>query len=52
MLIVVKLKTVKKLELFLWDGGFKTHGARCSSVVRAFAHGVMGRRNDPSWWIQ
>ena len=25
-------------------------GARCSSVVRAFAHGAMGRRVDPSWW--
>ena len=25
-------------------------GARCSSVVRTFAHGVMGRRIDPSWW--
>ena len=25
------------------------HGARCSSVVRAFAHGAMGRRIDPSW---
>ena len=25
-------------------------GARCSSVVRAFAHGTMGRRIDPSWW--
>ena len=24
-------------------------GARCSSVVRAFAHGMMGRRIDPSW---
>ena len=24
-------------------------GARCSSVVRAFAHGVMGRRIEPSW---
>ena len=24
-------------------------GARCSSVVRAFAHGVMGRQIDPSW---
>ena len=22
----------------------------CSSVVRAFAHGAMGRRIDPSWW--
>ena len=30
----------------------ETHysGARCSSVVRAFAHGVTGRRIDPSWW--
>ena len=26
-----------------------TKGARCSSVVRAFAHGAMGRRIDPSW---
>ena len=26
-------------------------GARCSSVVRAFAHGAMGRRIDPSWGI-
>ena len=24
-------------------------GARCSSMVRAFAHGAMGRRFDPSW---
>ena len=24
-------------------------GARCSSVVRAFAHGAMGCRIDPSW---
>ena len=24
-------------------------GARCSSVVRAFAHGVMGHWIDPSW---
>ena len=23
-------------------------GARCSSMVRAFAHGAMGRRIDPS----
>ena len=26
-----------------------TGGARCSSVVTAFAHGAMGRRIDPSW---
>ena len=25
------------------------YGARCSSMVRAFAHGTMGRRIDPSW---
>ena len=25
-------------------------GARCSSVVRVFAHGAMGHRIDPSWW--
>ena len=25
-------------------------GARCSSVVKAFVHGAMGRRIDPSWW--
>ena len=24
-------------------------GARCSSVVRAFAHGAMGHQIDPSW---
>ena len=24
-------------------------GARCSSMVRVFAHGAMGRRIDPSW---
>ena len=25
-------------------------GSRCSSIVRAFAHGVMGRLINPSWW--
>ena len=29
--------------------GGPTEGARCSSVVRAFAHGAMGRPIDPSW---
>ena len=28
---------------------FCATGARCSSVVRASAHGAMGRRIDPSW---
>ena len=27
---------------------FLIRGVRCSSVVRAFAHGVMGCRTDPS----
>ena len=27
----------------------ESKGARCSSVVRAFAHGAMGHRIDPSW---
>ena len=27
--------------------GLFQSGARCSSVVRVFAHGVMGRRIDP-----
>ena len=34
------------LVTFQYDSQFQ--GARCSSVVRAFAHGVMGRRIDPS----
>ena len=25
-------------------------GARCSSMVRVFTHGAMGRHIDPSWW--
>ena len=33
----------------LHDLPHKIGGARCSSVVRAFAHGAMGRRIDPSW---
>ena len=31
------------------DGSIPRGGARCISVVRAFAHGVMGRRIDHSW---
>ena len=30
-------------------GIYTERGARYSSVVRAFAHGAMGRRIDPSW---
>ena len=32
---------------YLWT--FFDDGARCSSVIRAFAHGAMGRRIDLSW---
>ena len=31
------------------DASSSSCGARCSSVVRAFTHGAMGRRVDPSW---
>ena len=31
-----------------FKGALSGRGARCSSVVRAFAHGAMGRRIDPS----
>ena len=33
-----------------WVVGSILHGgARCSSVIRAFAHDAMGRRIDLSW---
>ena len=32
------------------DISMHVKGARCSSVVRTFAHGAMGRRIEPSWW--
>ena len=36
-----------------WVIGSILHtGARLSSVVRAFAHGAMGHRIDPSWWSE
>ena len=40
---------IRALDL-LWAGdGTEVRRVRCSSVVRAFAHGAMGRRIDPSW---
>ena len=33
-----------------WVVSLGCPGARCSSVVRAFAHGAMGRLINPSWW--
>ena len=45
---------VQAIAVRLVDTGFTSwywpQGARCSSVVRAFAHGAMGHRIDPSWW--
>ena len=35
--------------LHQWLLSLSDLGARCSSVVRAFAHGVMSSRIDPSW---
>ena len=35
--------------MYSYHSGFTIAGARCSSVVRAFAQGAMGRRIDPSW---
>ena len=42
MVVVVMLLWLFLVLLLLW-------GARCSSVVREFAHGAMGHRIDPSW---
>ena len=36
-------------HLHLQSTASVAQGARYSSVVRAFAHGAMGRRIDPSW---
>ena len=43
--IVIALKQVSAIDR--WS--CFTLGARCSSVVRAFAHGAMGHRIDPAW---
>ena len=39
---------LKHIVLFIYSTPV-WKGARCSSVVIAYAHGVMGRRIDPSW---
>ena len=44
------LKKLKYSFFLSFIHSFFLFGARCSSVVRAFAHGAMGRRIDPSWW--
>ena len=53
---LIMSKTLLPMAVFLYTdqnklGDTKTRpGARCSSVVRAFTHGWMGRWIDPSWW--
>ena len=47
MAITIMFGKVGKINNYL----ISDDGARCSSVVRAFAHGEMGRRIDPSLWI-
>ena len=43
------LNTTSYMTSDIWLKTIMRGGARCSSVVRAFAHGAMGRRIDPSW---
>ena len=45
-----EIKEIEKTNLAQLKTGFPHYRARCSSVVRAFAHGVLGRGIDPSWW--
>ena len=35
------------INIWLW---YYNRGARCSSMVRVFAHGAMDCRINPSWW--
>ena len=51
-------KSLEKLEKFIFNDMLNTfylwlfvfmEGARCSSVVRTFARGAMGRQIDPSY---
>ena len=50
-IIIVKetYDIVHTMKLTMNCHTLKQVGARCSSMVRAFAHGAMGRRIDPSW---
>ena len=58
-LFLNRILLLKRVDQFLLPHTSTTHsstlrvilaaGARCSSVVRAFARGAMGRRIDPSW---
>ena len=49
MLETVKNCLMRKPKVRIALGLASNKRAKCSSVVRAFAHGAMGRRIDPSW---
>ena len=44
-----KLTNILITNMIFPPDHFTNSRARCSSVVRVFAHGAMGRRIDPSW---
>ena len=46
--VMAEYNQVEVLALFTAIITSTARGPRCSSVVRAFAHGAMGRRIDPS----
>ena len=48
----INVFSVSLNKSFSFHPAFRLHvpgGARCSSAVRALAHGVIDRRIDPSW---
>ena len=47
--VLFKTPRSRRLTGACWLCEVYSWGARCSSAVRAFAHGVMGHRIDPSW---
>ena len=50
--LITNILWIVLVQAILIYGGvlFCSSEQPCSSVVRAFAHGAMGRRIDPSWW--
>ena len=49
-LMSVSVKWVSSLPFYVFSYFILFQGAKCSSVARAFTHGAMGLRIDPSWW--
>ena len=50
--IKLTLLAIAKLQhIYHYNHAFiQERPTRCSSLGRAFAHGAMGQRIDPSWW--